>query len=69
MAIVALLAYDHLLTFAEEVQFMWGRTFSGATVVFALNRYTTLIGKIILPVCTLYWPGQTDQVCRCTFFR
>ncbi|KAI0760625.1 hypothetical protein C8Q74DRAFT_1297735 [Fomes fomentarius] len=61
ISVLALLAYDHLLTFAEEVHFMWGRTFSGATVVFALNRYTTLIGKIILPVCTLYWPGQTDQ--------
>ncbi|KAH9888010.1 EAP30/Vps36 family-domain-containing protein, partial [Cubamyces lactineus] len=38
----ALLAYDHLLTLSGEIQFVWGRKFSGATVVFVLNRYVTL---------------------------
>ncbi|KAI0628621.1 hypothetical protein C8Q77DRAFT_1067864, partial [Trametes polyzona] len=58
-----LLAYDHLLTFPGEVQFVWGRKFSGATVVFLLNRYVTLLAKIMLPVSTFWWPHQTDQVC------
>ncbi|KAI0667235.1 hypothetical protein C8Q78DRAFT_982722, partial [Trametes maxima] len=57
-----LLAYDHLLTFSGEVQFVWGRKFSGATVVFLLNRYVTLFGKILLPISTLWWPHQTDKV-------
>ncbi|KAI0754175.1 hypothetical protein C8Q80DRAFT_1265851 [Daedaleopsis nitida] len=53
ISVLALLVYDHLLTFAGELQFVWGRRFSGATVIFALNRYTTLIGKVILPICVL----------------
>ena len=60
--ILALLVYDHILTFPGEVRFIWGRRFSGATVIFTLNRYVTLFGKIVLPVSTLWWPNQTDQV-------
>ncbi|KAI0365794.1 hypothetical protein BV20DRAFT_1056178 [Pilatotrama ljubarskyi] len=59
---VALLAYDHLLTFSDEVHFVWGRKFSGATVVFVLNRYVTLFSKIVLPISTFWWPNQTDKV-------
>ena len=61
---VALLAYDHLLTLSGEIQFVWGRKFSGATVVFVLNRYVTLFGKIVLPISTFWWPNQTDDVRR-----
>ncbi|KAH9848729.1 hypothetical protein C2E23DRAFT_738700 [Lenzites betulinus] len=59
----ALLAYDHLLTFSGEVQFVWGRKFSGATVIFLLNRYITLFNKILLPISTFWWPNQTDKNC------
>ncbi|KAH9888009.1 hypothetical protein C8Q73DRAFT_794442 [Cubamyces lactineus] len=58
---VALLAYDYLLTFSGEIQFVWSRKFSGATVVFVLNRYVTLFSKIVLPISTFWWPNQTDQ--------
>lgn len=61
-ATLALIAYDHLLTFAGEVHFVWGRKFSGATVIFALNRYVNLFSKIALFVSTASWPNQTDQV-------
>ncbi|KAI0821839.1 hypothetical protein BC628DRAFT_1422262 [Trametes gibbosa] len=60
---VALLAYDHLLTFSGEVQFVWDRKFSGATVIFLLNRYITLFNKILLPISTFWWPNQTDKKC------
>ena len=58
----ALLTYDHLLTFAGEVHFVWRRKFSGATILFALNRYVNLFSKILLVVNAQYWPNQTDQV-------
>ncbi|EIW54784.1 uncharacterized protein TRAVEDRAFT_103473, partial [Trametes versicolor FP-101664 SS1] len=58
-----LLAYDHLLTISGEIEFVWRRKFSGATVVFLLNRYVTLFGKIMLPISTFWWPNQTDKVC------
>ncbi|KAI0331799.1 hypothetical protein GY45DRAFT_1433703 [Cubamyces sp. BRFM 1775] len=61
---LALLTYDHLLTLSGEIQFVWGRKFSGATVVFMLNRYVTLFGKIVLPISTFWWPNQTDDSCR-----
>ena len=61
---LALLAYDYLLTFSGEIQFVWSRKFSGATVVFVLNRYVTLFSKIVLPISTFWWPNQTDQVRR-----
>lgn len=60
---LVLLAYDHLLTISGEVEFVWRRKFSGATVVFLLNRYVTLFGKIMLPISTFWWPNQTDKVC------
>ncbi|KAI0659907.1 hypothetical protein C8Q70DRAFT_1053716 [Cubamyces menziesii] len=58
---IALLTYDYLLTFSGEIQFVWSRKFSGATVVFVLNRYVTLFSKIVLPISTFWWPNQTDQ--------
>ncbi|KAI0641385.1 hypothetical protein C8Q79DRAFT_1014332 [Trametes meyenii] len=67
VASVALLAYDHLITLPGEVQFVWGREFSGATVIFLLNRYVTLFGKILLPISTLWWPHQTDQQSRALY--
>ncbi|KAJ8489003.1 hypothetical protein ONZ51_g3220 [Trametes cubensis] len=58
---IALLTYDYLLTFSGEIQFVWSRKFSGATVVFVLNRYVTLFSKIVLSISTFWWPNQTDQ--------
>ncbi|KAH9917156.1 EAP30/Vps36 family-domain-containing protein [Epithele typhae] len=63
VAALTLIAYDHFLTFSGELQFVWGRRFSGATVVFALNRYVNLAGKVVLPISTMYWPNQTDETC------
>ncbi|KAI9062089.1 hypothetical protein FKP32DRAFT_1574898, partial [Trametes sanguinea] len=48
----ALLAYDHLLTLSGEIRFVWDRRFSGATVIFVLNRYVNLFSKIVLPIST-----------------
>ena len=60
--LLAMLAYDHLLTFAGEIHFVWRRKFSGATIIFSLNRYVNLFGKVLLVMSTMWWPAQTTQV-------
>ena len=34
-----ILFYDYLITFGDEVQLFWRRKWTGATVLFILNRY------------------------------
>ncbi|KAJ6571462.1 hypothetical protein B0H19DRAFT_1255430 [Mycena capillaripes] len=46
IAAVALLIYDHVITLAEEVNRVWSRKVSGATVLYACLRYGTLFEKI-----------------------
>ncbi|RPD55564.1 hypothetical protein L227DRAFT_566527 [Lentinus tigrinus ALCF2SS1-6] len=36
---IALVLYDYFLTFDLEVELFWRRKFTGASVLFALNRY------------------------------
>ena len=45
---VALLFYDYLLTLSTELKVIWGREFSGVTVLFFLVRYSALISKPLL---------------------
>ena len=39
---IALLVYEFLITFGQEVQLFWKGKWSGATILFFLNRYITL---------------------------
>ncbi|CAE6417618.1 unnamed protein product [Rhizoctonia solani] len=39
----ALLIYDHILTFTDEIQFIWKAKRSPAVIMFLLNRYITPI--------------------------
>ncbi|KDR84644.1 hypothetical protein GALMADRAFT_262786 [Galerina marginata CBS 339.88] len=48
IASVALLIWDHVITFGREVHSMWGRKFSGPTVLYGLLRYGTLFEKIAI---------------------
>jgi len=38
----ALVLYDHLLTLNNEIRTIWFRPFTGASIVFLLNRYLCL---------------------------
>ena len=44
---LALVGYEHLITIAREVSCIWSRKFTGATVLFALNRYLLLLYVIV----------------------
>ena len=59
---IALLFYDYLLTFEQEVRYVWRHKFSGATVVFFVNRYCMLAYTVIFSVNSLF--TVTDQVCE-----
>ncbi|CCM06021.1 uncharacterized protein FIBRA_08265 [Fibroporia radiculosa] len=62
VAAMMLLLYDYILTFAQEIQCIWRRKFSGATVLFFLNRYLSIIYRILMLLVILPWqylPQQT----------
>ncbi|KAI0640732.1 hypothetical protein C8Q79DRAFT_920930, partial [Trametes meyenii] len=47
----ALVLYDFLITFGEEVRLFWGRKFTGASLLFFINRYWTLLANdIFMPL-------------------
>ncbi|KAF7782902.1 hypothetical protein Agabi119p4_2278 [Agaricus bisporus var. burnettii] len=50
IAAFVMLAYDHLITLGQEVERIWKRPKSAASLLFLLNRYATLIQFIIIVV-------------------
>lgn len=53
---------DYFLTLDSEVENIWRRGVSGATVMFLLIRYVTLAERIILTT-TLFLQTSDDKVC------
>ena len=57
----AILYYDYLLTFGEEVRFFWGRKRTNSvTVLFFLNRYVSILGNV--PVILQSFRSWDDDV-------
>ena len=51
-------AYDIALTFSREVAYVWRRKYSAVTILFAVNRYSTL-GRAVLEIITsMYVPSS-----------
>ena len=42
-----ILIYDQLITLSDEVEHVWKRKWTGATLLFFLNRYATLFKTIV----------------------
>ena len=42
--------YDWLLTFADEIHYIWNRKLTGAKVLFLVNRYIfmALVGTVVI---------------------
>lgn len=57
-----LLWYDFALTFAAEVQRIWRRRFSGATIIYLIMRYSMLFQSALFVLSTVLW-HSTDKVC------
>lgn len=47
---IALLWFDHIISFNEEVQRIWQRKFTGATLLFLITRYSATLERITLVV-------------------
>ncbi|EMD32804.1 hypothetical protein CERSUDRAFT_77180 [Gelatoporia subvermispora B] len=54
-----ILIYDCILTFAREVELMWGRKFSCVTLLFFSNRWLTILWSI--GVIMQLYPGITNK--------
>ncbi|KAI0092091.1 hypothetical protein BDY19DRAFT_1046209 [Irpex rosettiformis] len=46
--IATLIIYEHLITLGEEVRVIWCRKFTGATLLFLVNRYLTLLIAVLV---------------------
>ena len=57
--LLALLGYDFVLTLSDEVELIWRRKFSVASVIFVLNRATALL------TCALLSMAISNPVRRC----
>ncbi|KAI0740442.1 hypothetical protein C8Q76DRAFT_567637, partial [Earliella scabrosa] len=42
----ALLLSEYLVTFPDEVEFFWSKKWTGATALFFMNRYVSLLYPI-----------------------
>lgn len=51
----ALIAYEHITTFSQEYELMWGTKMTGATLIFFVNRYLLLAYCIVTPLQVISW--------------
>ncbi|KAI0737642.1 hypothetical protein C8Q80DRAFT_1212405 [Daedaleopsis nitida] len=63
VAVTALLVYEWAITLSQEVEFFWKAPLTGATILFALNRYI-----IALSYATAYIPSQSLSSCKVIAF-
>ena len=67
-----LYCYDYLLTLEEEGRFFWNRRASPTALLFFVNRYITLINRLIRLISLLPLnrghQKQSQTVCSCFYF-
>ncbi|OSC96461.1 hypothetical protein PYCCODRAFT_1441057 [Trametes coccinea BRFM310] len=63
-AILVLVLYEYVVTFADEIELFWKGKASSASVMFFLNRYLTLLGYLAAAPGT-YHPITDIVNCRC----
>ncbi|KAH7322060.1 hypothetical protein B0J17DRAFT_684831 [Rhizoctonia solani] len=62
LASFIVLVYDHMITLAEEVDRIWQQEWTGATWLFALNRYLTEL-QFIVNLVSFHNPHWTGKAC------
>ena len=58
---VVLVIYDYILTFSQEFNVIWSSELSGATILFLINRYFSLLLFVSATLGTLV-PSQSYTV-------
>lgn len=64
-----LLIYDHAITLSDEIRYVWKRKASGATVIFVLNRYISLLYQLFMTIQLFTWASESEDAADkvCTF--
>jgi len=62
LAPFVVLVYEHMLTFGEEVERIWKQKFTGASFLFLVNRYGTLLQFIVI-IVAFQDPQWTGLAC------
>ncbi|CDO77539.1 hypothetical protein BN946_scf184912.g38 [Trametes cinnabarina] len=63
LAACVMLFYDMALTFGDEVENIWKQRFTGATVLWALNRYLSPLGYIVV-IVSWHDPSWSKTTCQ-----
>ncbi|KAJ3907297.1 hypothetical protein F5879DRAFT_548402 [Lentinula edodes] len=58
---ITFLYWDHLITFPDEIQYLWKRSMGWSTALFFFNRYFAALGNIVVTV-SLFSSGLTESV-------
>ncbi|KAJ3992030.1 hypothetical protein F5050DRAFT_1905564 [Lentinula boryana] len=58
----AFLYYDHLLTFDDEVRFIWSRPNHFSSRLFFLNRYFSFVGNIVILLSMFFAPSSPSVI-------
>jgi len=67
LAAFVMMVYDHLITFSDELQYVWKQPLSGATVLFAINRYITPL-KFVVEIAAFDSPTWSKNNSACQHF-
>ena len=57
---IVLVWYDFALTFGIEVQRIWQRRFSGATIIYLIIRYTMLSQSALYVISIVLWRSSEN---------
>ncbi|KAH9896724.1 hypothetical protein C8Q73DRAFT_789048 [Cubamyces lactineus] len=63
LASCVMLFYDIAITFGDEVEKIWKQRFTGATVLWFLNRYLSPLGYIVV-IVSFQDPGWSKATCQ-----
>ncbi|EMD37428.1 hypothetical protein CERSUDRAFT_73324 [Gelatoporia subvermispora B] len=63
LASAALVIYDHLITFSDEVKFIWGRKLTSVTLLFYVNRWAIILWALC-QISTLFDMTLPSLFCR-----
>ncbi|KAI0358794.1 hypothetical protein OH77DRAFT_1105488 [Trametes cingulata] len=63
LASCVMLFYDIMITFGDEVENIWKQRFTGATVLWFLNRYVSPLGYIVI-IVSFHDPSWSKSTCQ-----
>jgi len=62
LAALSLVAYDHIITFQDEVELMWKSSIHTTNVIYLWNRYFTLLA-LLIDASVMLSPYKSDAAC------